>query len=75
MSDEPRLSMKKFLPLLLAFTPISILSQNDHSMYFGNVIQNILDGIVIDNYVFSVASVGASGYESVVAFPASVFRD
>ncbi len=47
----------------------------DHSKYVGNVSEYTLDGIVIDNYFFGIASVGENGYESVVAFPNAVFRD
>ena len=47
----------------------------DHSQYVGDVNEHTLDGIVIDNYLFGVASVGPDGHESVVVFPGSVFRD
>ena len=47
----------------------------DHSMYVGNTTEYTLDGIVIDNYFFGLASVGADGHESIVVFPGSVFRD
>ena len=47
----------------------------DHSMYVGNTTEYTLNGIVIDNYFFGVASVGADGHESIVVFPSSVFRD
>ena len=33
-----------------------------------------LDGIVIDNYFFGVAAVGANGHESEVVFPTGIFR-
>ena len=33
-----------------------------------------LDGIVIDNYFFGVAAVGANGHESVVVFPNKIIR-
>jgi hypothetical protein len=33
-----------------------------------------LDGIVIDNYFFGVAAVGANGHESEVVFPSGIFR-
>ncbi len=46
----------------------------DHSRYVGDVSEFTLDGIVIDNYFFGVAAVGANGHESVVVFPNSVFR-
>ncbi len=47
----------------------------DHSIYVGNVSEYTLNGIVIDNFLFGVASVGEDGHESIVAFPTSVFRD
>ena len=47
----------------------------DNSRYVGNVSEFILDGIVIDNYFFGIASVGENGFESVVVFPNNVFRD
>ena len=47
----------------------------DHSKFVGDVDAFTLDGIVIDNYLFGVASVGPDGHESVVVFPGSVFRD
>ncbi len=46
----------------------------DHSRYVGDVSEFTLDGIVIDNSFFGVASVGKNGFESVVVFPNSVFR-
>lgn len=46
----------------------------DHSRYVGDVSAFNLEGIVIDNYFFGVASVGENGFESVVVFPNSVFR-
>jgi hypothetical protein len=46
----------------------------DHSRYVGDVSAFTLDGIVIDNYFFGVATVGANGHESVVVFPNAVFR-
>lgn len=46
----------------------------DHSRYVGDVNEFVLDGIVIDNYFFGIASVGKDGHESVVVFPNSVFR-
>lgn len=33
-----------------------------------------LEGIVIDNYLFGVASVGKNGHESVVSFPSKIIR-
>ena len=45
----------------------------DHSRYVGDVNQFTLEGIVIDNFYFGVATVGKNGHESVVVFPASTF--
>jgi len=47
----------------------------DHSRYVSNSEEFTLDGIVIDNYYFGVASVGANGHESVVVFPNSILRN
>ena len=47
----------------------------DHSRYVGDVDAHTLDGIVIDNYLFGVASVGKDGSECLVVFPGGVFRD
>lgn len=47
----------------------------DHSRFVGDVNEYILDGIVIDNYFFGVASVSADGFESPVVFPNGIFRD
>ncbi len=33
-----------------------------------------LDGIVIDNYLFGVSSIGPDGHESVVSYPTQIFR-
>ena len=46
----------------------------DNSRFVGNVNQFTLEGIVIDNFFFGVATVGKNGHESVVTFPSSVFR-
>ncbi len=46
----------------------------DHSRYVGDVSEFTLEGIVIDNSFFGVASVGKNGFESVVVFPNTVFR-
>ena len=46
----------------------------DHSRYVGDVSQFTLEGIVIDNFFFGVASVGKDGYESMVVFPSKTFR-
>ncbi|NNF75894.1 MAG: M28 family peptidase [Flavobacteriaceae bacterium] len=47
----------------------------DHSRYVGDVGEFTLEGIVIDNFFFGVASVNAEGYESMVVFPGSTFRN
>lgn len=46
----------------------------DYSRYVGDVTEFILDGIVIDNFFFGIASIGENGFESPVVFPNSVFR-
>ncbi len=46
----------------------------DHSRYVGNLTEFTLDGIVIDNFFFGIAAVGANGHESLVVFPNGVFR-
>ncbi len=46
----------------------------DNSRYVGDLTEATLDGIVIDNYFFGVASVGADGHESMVVFPNKIFR-
>lgn len=46
----------------------------DYSRYVGDVTEFTLDGIVIDNYFFGIASVGENGFESVVVFPNEVMR-
>ncbi len=47
----------------------------DKSRYVGNVSEFTLDGIVIDNFFFGVASVGKDGHESMVVFPNKTFRN
>lgn len=46
----------------------------DYSRTVGNVTLAVLDGIVIDNYFFGVAAIGADGHESVVVFPNKILR-
>ncbi|AZQ44603.1 M28 family peptidase [Nonlabens ponticola] len=46
----------------------------DHSRYVGNVTEFELEGIVIDNFFFGVAAVGADGVESIVSFPSGIMR-
>lgn len=45
-----------------------------YSKYVGNKTQTILEGIVLDNYLFGVAAVGADGHQSTVVFPSKVLR-
>ncbi|MGB7784971.1 MAG: M28 family peptidase [Salinimicrobium sp.] len=49
--------------------------QWQYSRYVGNVDSYTLEGIVIDNYFFGVATVGKNGNESVVVFPSQTFRE
>lgn len=46
----------------------------DHHKFVGDLTEFTLDGIVIDNFFFGVAAVGADGHESPVVFPNAVFR-
>lgn len=46
----------------------------DHSRFVGNVDNFVLDGIVIDNFFFGIATVGKNGHESPVVFPSETFR-
>ena len=46
----------------------------DNSRYVGDVSEFTLEGIVIDNFFFGVASVGKDGFESPVFFPNKTFR-
>ncbi|MCJ7465162.1 MAG: M28 family metallopeptidase [Maribacter sp.] len=46
----------------------------DNSRYVGDVTQFTLDGIVIDNFFFGIAAVGANGHESPVVFPNAILR-
>ncbi|PKB44742.1 peptidase M28-like protein [Cellulophaga sp. RHA19] len=46
----------------------------DNSKYVGNVTEQTLNGIVIDNSFFGVAAVGKDGFESVVVFPNKIMR-
>ncbi len=47
----------------------------DHSRPVSNTTSHTLEGIVIDNYFFGVAAVGANGFESLVVFPNQIMRD
>ncbi|WP_088342340.1 M28 family metallopeptidase [Robiginitalea sediminis] len=46
----------------------------DHFRYVTGATETTLEGIVIDNFFFGVAAVGADGHESPVRFPTGVFR-
>ena len=46
----------------------------DYSRYVANVTEFTLDGIVIDNYYFGVATIDENGYESVITFPNKIMR-
>lgn len=46
----------------------------DHFIYVEGKTEHVLDGIVIDNFFFGVASVGKNGHESIVTFPSGVYR-
>lgn len=43
--------------------------QWENSRYVGRVNKHTLEGIVIDNYLFGVATVGKDGHESIVTYP------
>jgi len=45
------------------------------SRFVGDVDSYTLDGIVIDNFLFGISTVGKNGFESEVVFPNAVFRD
>ncbi|GAA4276159.1 M28 family peptidase [Aquimarina mytili] len=47
----------------------------DHSRFVGNIDNFILEGIVIDNFLFGISTVGKNGYESPVVFPSKIFRE
>lgn len=53
---------------------LTTASQWEFSRFVGNVDQFELEGIVIDNYYFGVASVSSSGHESVVVFPNDIIK-
>lgn len=48
--------------------------QWQHSRFVGIVTDYTLENIVIDNYLFGVASVGRNGNESVIVFPSDLLR-
>jgi len=47
----------------------------DHNRFVGDINSYTLDGIVIDNFFFGVAAVGANGHESIIVFPNQIFRE
>ena len=47
----------------------------DHSRFIGDVEETTLEGIVIDNFFFGIATVGKNGQESPVVFPNAIFRN
>ncbi|NAS11643.1 M28 family peptidase [Poritiphilus flavus] len=47
----------------------------DHHRYVGDVDEYTLEGIVVDNYFFGLAAIGADGHESVVVFPNGIIRE
>ncbi len=46
-----------------------------YSRYVGDVNAYTLEGLVVDNYFYGVASVGKNGHESIVTFPSIVLRN
>ena len=46
-----------------------------YERFVGNVDSHTLEGIVIDNYFFGIATVGKNGFESTVVFPNAVFKN
>jgi Zn-dependent M28 family amino/carboxypeptidase len=48
--------------------------QWEQSKYIGNVSEYTFEKLVIDNYLFGISAVSASGDESVVVFPSEVIR-
>ena len=47
----------------------------DNSKFIGNIGEYELEGIVIDNFLFGISTVGKNGFESKVVFPDKTFRD
>lgn len=47
----------------------------DNSRYVSDVNEFTLEGIVIDNFYFGIASVGKDGFESIVTFPNQIIRN
>ena len=46
-----------------------------YSRYIGNINEYTLEGIVIDNFLFGISTVGENGIESPIVFPNKVFQD
>jgi len=46
--------------------------QWEHSKFVGNIEKYTLEGLVIDNFLFGVSSVGKDGSESLVVFPSGL---
>jgi hypothetical protein len=46
----------------------------EFSKYVGNTTETVLEGIVLDNYLFGIAAVGRDGHQSTVVFPSKVLR-
>jgi len=68
-SDDPNLLGYKI------YWRLTTSPQWENSRFVGMVNAFTLEGIVIDNYLFGVATVGKNGVESVVSFPLEVMRD
>jgi len=47
----------------------------DNNRFVGDVSEFTLNGIIIDNYYFGIASVGKNGFESPVVFPNKIIRN
>lgn len=46
-----------------------------YSRFVGDLSEYTLEGIVIDNYLFGVSTVGTNGHESVVSYPEGTLRN
>jgi len=47
----------------------------DHFTYVENTTEFSLEGIVVDNFFFGIASVGENGHESIVSFPSGLIQN
>jgi hypothetical protein len=47
----------------------------DHFIYVEKINEYTLEGIVVDNYLFGVATIGENGHESLVVFPNQIIRN